>query len=429
MTTIQQLWQQIEEAGNVDAFIAQQLEQKDFLVTRRDTDHMKPRELENYKKALKQEAAEKRLLQQQVWQAYRQHNIVTLGDGIYWNDRADHDRFDIEDAAKRRIENALPAFKTPQALAEALQLSVQQLRWLAFNREVATTSHYQHFTIAKRSGGERAIWAPKPTLKCAQRWILRHIVEHLPIHSAAHGFVAGRSTFSNAAIHQDMPIIVKVDLKDFFPSIHWKRIKGVFRHAGYQEQIATLLALLCTESPRQIVQDGHKTVYVALADRCLPQGAPTSPALTNVLCMRLDQRLTGLIASLGGHYSRYADDLTFSLRDAGNISVLLGSLQRIVADEGFAVNPRKTRILRDGVQQHITGLVINAPHAPRVPRQLKRQLRAAVHNLQQGKGLRSGESIQRLKGYAAYLAMTDPALGQHYLSVLKAFSDTADINR
>src|SRR5262249_697930 len=182
---------------------------------------------------------------------------------------------------------------TPQQLAEALGLSVPQLRWLAYHRDAATSIHYYRFTIPKRGGGERPIWAPLPKLKAAQQWIRVNVVEKLLVHGAVHGFMPGRSTLTNAEVHKDPRVVLKLDIEDFFPTVTLPRVKGVFRKAGYREQVATLLALLCTEAPREVVEHEGKSFYVALGPRCLPQGAPTSPALTNTLCLRLDQRLAG----------------------------------------------------------------------------------------------------------------------------------------
>ena len=163
---------------------------------------------------------------------------------------------------------------------------------------------------------------------------------------------------------------------------------------------------------------------MALGPRCLPQGAPTSPALTNTLCLRLDRRLTGLAARLGWRYTRYADDLTFSLpealQDKPKLGVLLGSIGRIVVDEGFRVHPDKTHVARKGSRQKVTGLVVNGTGTPRVPRELKRQIRAAIHNAGHGKALQAGETVARLAGFAAYIYMTDPKLGAKLLQQLAA---------
>ncbi|MBY0229934.1 MAG: reverse transcriptase family protein, partial [Gemmataceae bacterium] len=296
-------------------------------------------------------------------------------------------------------------------------------RWLAYHRDAATKLHYRRFVIPKRGGGERAIWAPMPLLKAAQHWILRNVAERLPVHGAAHGFLAGRSILSNAAAHPDARIILKMDIKEFFPTVSLTRVKGIFRKAGYREQVATLMALICTEAPREVVERDGKTWYVSLGPRCLPQGAPTSPALTNTLCLRLDRRLAGLAAKLGWRYTRYADDLTFSLpdghKDEPKTGPLMGFVKRIVAAEGFAVHPDKTSVRRKGGRQQVTGLVVNGGGPPRVTRDLKRRLRAAAHNLARGKGLKEGETPARLEGFAAYVHMTDEKLGGKLLAAFR----------
>jgi len=430
MTTAQQtrldtVWQAIESAGSINAYVRQQLQQHGYLVERRPTDGMSKSELDKYKKELKQEAAEQRRLKQEAWQAYKSKHIVHLGEGIYWSDDSSEDQWDTPNANKRLLANQLPVITKVPQLCEALNLTVSELRRLCYQREASTYSHYTRFEIPKRSGGMRAIWAPLPTLKQAQHWILHEILERLVVHGAAHGFLSGRSIATNAAEHRNSQLLVKLDIENFFPSISWKRVKGVFRKAGYPEQIATLLALLCTEAPREIVQDNGKTYYVALAERCLPQGAPTSPALTNALCLRLDRRITGFADKAGWRYTRYADDLTFSFAadnsQEADISRLLGTVKRILGEEGFNVNVKKTHVIRQHQAQQVTGLIVNGTQAPRVSRNLKRQMRAALHNLQQGKGLKEGESLNRLKGYAAYIAMTERELGKTMLAQLAAF--------
>jgi hypothetical protein len=416
------LWRTIVQAGGIPAWVDAQLGARGLLVTRRDTSGMSERELETYKKELKAEAEERRKLRKEAWRAYKANHIVHLGDGIYWNDVAGPDKWDVEHAEERAAENELPPLDSPQQLAEALGLTVAQLRWLAYHRDAATSIHYRRFLIPKRGGGERAIWAPLPKLKAAQHWVLHNIAEKLPVHGAAHGFLPGRSTLSNASAHTGARVVVKMDIKDFFPTVTLPRVKGIFRKAGYREQVATLLALLCTEAPREVVELDGQTYYVSLGPRCLPQGAPTSPALTNTLCLRLDRRLSGLARRLGYSYTRYADDLTFSLpaghKGKPRLGALMGLVRRVVEAEGFRLHPDKTRVHRRGGRQQVTGLVVNGGGAPRVPRALRRQLRAAVHNLSQGKPLKEGETVERLAGYAAYVYMTDPKLGAKLLAGL-----------
>ena len=419
---IEKTWVAIEKAGGKDAYVREQLRKNGFLVERLETDGMSKRALTKYKQELKAEAEEKRKLSKKAWQAYKANHIVHLGDGIYWTDDTSEDRWDLENAQKRLLENQLPNITRVKQLAEVLELTISELRWLCYHREAATSSHYIRFEVPKRSGGQRAIWAPMPKLKKVQRWILREILDRLLVHGAAHGFLTGRSIATNAAQHTDSRLVVKMDIEDFFPSVSWKRVKGVFRKVGYNEQISTLLAMLCTESPREMVEHNGQTHYVALAERCLPQGAPTSPALTNVLCLKLDRRLSGIASNFNWRYTRYADDLTFSYatnnKKEPGVTHLLGSVKRVLGEEGFKVNTKKTGVIRQGAVQEVTGLVVNGEGAPRVNRQTKRQMRAAIHNVKQGKALPEGETLERLRGYAAYIAMTDRALGMSMLNDL-----------
>lgn len=453
----QQLWQDIEQAGGRYQYVQQQLVQQGFMVDRQPVDNMSPKERERYKKRLKKEAAEQKKLKKAAWEAYKAHHIVYLGRHVYWSDDTSADKWDVKDANNRLLENKLPLITKPNELAAALNLSMPQLKGLCYQADVTTNIPYTHFTINKRNGSARHIWAPIPRLKFVQRWILDKILNNLTTHGAAHGFVRDKSIVTNAAVHSDSKILIKLDIKEFFPSVNWRRVKGVFRYAGYHEQIATLLALLCTESPRQIVEQNGATYYVALADRALPQGAPTSPALTNIICLNLDRRLTGLADKLGLRYSRYADDLTFSLpvNDAAQehkatkkskvvnkientsteqantehnhlIGQLLGSVHKILREEGFTLNNDKTRVIRTGNQQSVTGMVVNGDGAPRVPRQIKRRLRAAIHNLEKGGALRADETFDTLAGFAAWIASAEPELGHQYLDNIDSIRQRRD---
>jgi retron-type reverse transcriptase len=421
------LWRVIIQAGGMKAYIDGQLRERGFLVTRRDADAMSDRERDAYKLALKKEAEERRKLKRGVWGAYKANHIVHLGEGVFWNDELKEDKWDTPNSEERAAENELPAIDKPEQLAELLGITLPQLKGMAYHRDAATSLHYVRFTIPKRDGTERPIWAPKKRLKAAQRWILQNIVERLPVHGAAQGFLAGRSILSNAQVHENPKVLLKMDIKEFFPTVTWKRVRGVFRRAGYRDGISTLLALLCTEAPREIVELDGKTYYVSLGPRCLPQGAPTSPAITNALSLRLDRRLAGLAKKYGWRYTRYADDLTFSLpqdhKGAPKLGAMLGCARRIVEAEGFEVKSEKTRIHRTGGRQSVTGLVVNGDTPPRTPRKLRRQLRSAIHKLKTNKPLQEGESLARLHGYAAYIYMTNPELGRKMLADLGGFDD------
>lgn len=373
-----------------------------------------------YKSRRVEERRVRRELYKKAWHAYKRAHIVHLGPGVFWHDTADVDRFDADDPERKRQENALPALADVDALAKALETTVPRLRWLAYHREVDSGTHYHRWLVPKRDGSPRLISAPKPDLKRIQRWISREITEHLPVHGAAHGFLTGRSITTNAIVHATARIVVKLDIKGFYPTVTMRRVKGLLRRAGLGEQVATLLALLCTESPREEVVTHGRTYYVATGPRSLPQGAPTSPSITNALCLRLDCRLSGLARKLGCRYTRYADDLTFSWHggDPSDLGALLRTVRQIVQSEGFEIHTKKTRVMRKGARQKVTGLVVNTAPAGvpsvRVPREAVRRLRAAIKNRELGRA-GQGESLEQLKGLAAFVMMTDEAKGRAFM--------------
>jgi len=428
-------WPEINEAGGIDPWIVAELQARGLWEEGVDTTTLSDRDRKKYKARREEERRVRKQLRRHAWAEYRRHNLVHIGEGVFYHDTADVDRFDIADPEARRQDNALPVLPNVTALAGALELSVSRLRWLVFHREVDSGTHYHRWHVPKRDGGLRLISAPKPQLKAAQRWIARNITEHLPVHGAAHGFVPGRSTVTNAAVHTGARVVIKLDLKDFYPTITQPRVKGLLRKAGYGEQVATVLSMLCTEAPREVIELRGQPRHVAIGPRSLPQGAPTSPSITNALCLRLDRRMQGLGRTMGFRYSRYADDLTFSWHDDAEAPVgkLLFRVRSIITSEGFTVHPSKTRIMRSGRRQKVTGLVVNttgtegsdapAP-GPRVPRALRRKLRAALHNRARGKG--GPESLDHLHGFAAYVHMTDPAHGRPLLQQVQALREAAD---
>ncbi|MCA9673015.1 MAG: RNA-directed DNA polymerase [Myxococcales bacterium] len=415
-------WDVIAEDGGIRGWIDAELRRRDLVDDGVDTQSMSDKQRKRYKARREQERRVRRELRKQAWACYREAHLVHLGASVFYHDTPDVDRYDIAEPEERLRENDLPLLKDARALADALHLSVPRLRWLTFHREVDSGSHYVRWTIPKRSGGTRLISSPKRDLKDAQRFIARKISEHLPVHSAAHGFLGGRSTVTNARAHAGAEVVIKLDIKDFYPTVTMPRVKGMFRKAGYGEQVATVLALLCTDAPREAMLLRGQTRYVATGPRSLPQGAPTSPSITNAICLRMDSRLSGLARKLGFRYTRYADDLTFSWHDGKKpapVGMLLGGVRKIVSSEGFVVHPNKTRVMRKGRAQRVTGLVVNAAGegaAPaRVPRKLVRRLRAAIHNRERGKA-REGETLAQLAGWAAYLNMTDPERAQPMLA-------------
>ncbi len=292
---------------------------------------------------------------------------------------------------------------TPADVAQALALPIPKLRWLCFHNEAAGRTHYITFQIPKRSGGLRTLSAPHETLAAAQEWVLRNLLDKLPAEAPAHGFIAGRSTVSNALPHLNRALVVNLDLSDFFPTIVFPRVRGFFQSLGYSPAVSTVLALLCTEAPRRKVEYQGQAYQVACGPRALPQGACTSPAISNQIAKKLDRRLAGMSKKHGWTYTRYADDLTFSAGDQDglppeiNTPMLLARVRHVVQDEGFALNPDKGRLQRRAGRQSVTGIVVN--DKPGVPRDEVRQLRAILHQAQ-----KTGLAAQNREGRAGYEA-------------------------
>ncbi len=326
----------------------------------------------------------------------------------------------------RPLQPGLPVLKDALALANAMGITLAELRFLGWNRVMSRISHYQRFVIPKKRGGERVISTPMPRLKRAQYWVLDNILARVALHPAAHGFVPGRSILTTALPHVGRPVVVNLDLKDFFPSIALPRVHGVFAQLGYCDNVARILALLCTELPAQQVQIDGQTLFVAAGQRALPQGAPTSPALTNVLCRRMDARLHGSALKLGFDYTRYADDLTFSAKDAEaakSVGKLLWRVKQIIASEGFTVHPEKQEVMRPHQQQRVTGIVVN--ERPNLDRKTLHRFRAVVQQVERHgpAGLHWGGNprvVDALIGYARYWAMVDAKRALPWLQRLQA---------
>ncbi len=336
----------------------------------------------------------------------RQTTLPYLGEGFSAGLR--YEGGDPEKLADLR----LPLLTTAAELAKAIGITTQELGWLTYHRGAATVDHYSRFTIPKRSGGLRVISSPKRRLRVGQSWILTNLLNKIAVHDAAMAFRARRSILDNARQHTGKAVVVRLDLKDFFPSIRMRRVRGLFASFGYNEGIATLLALLTTESPRVAATlDGEKR-FIALGARSLPQGACTSPALTNILCRRLDARLTGLAAAFGFAYTRYADDLVFSHAE-GNAPVgpLLGLARSVIAAEGHVINEEKTRVMRPQHRQAVTGVVVN--ETPSVSRQDTRRFRAFLHHCETEGFAAVSERLGKnamlyAAGYLSFLHMVNP---------------------
>lgn len=326
----------------------------------------------------------------------------------------------------------LPPLRTEAALADWLNLTPARLRWLADlsgrNRRhpPGPLRTYRHRWVTKPNGRARLLEIPVYPLKLAQRRVLAELLNHVPPHPAAHGFRPGRSAVTNAASHCGRAVVLKFDLADFFPSVAAARVVRIFRTVGYAEPVARLLAGLCTTRtpadvwagrPHPAADGSDHAARLRLVGRHLPQGAPTSPALANLAAHRLDRRLGGLAAALGATYTRYADDLTFSggadlARHSARLARLVAG---VVAEEGFALNAAKTRVLRRGGRQVVTGVVVNV--RPNLPRAAVDVLKATLTNcVRRGPAGQNRAGVAdfraQLAGRVAHAAAVNPARGR-----------------
>lgn len=279
-----------------------------------------------------------------------------------------------------------------------LDLPPTQLEWLADEHRYLThyadsaLGHYHRRWLPKHSGGHRLVEAPKSDLKLVQQKILGAILEHIPVHSAAHGFVKGRSPLTHAQLHVGKRVLLRLDLENFFGTVTFARVRHVFATAGYATSVSRRLAALCTTSvpwpemhrlPRpthpEEVPEAARLRRQAFT-RHLPQGAPTSPTLANCVAFHLDTRLAAAANAAGATYSRYADDLAFSWdRDPGRgVERFVTLVSAIAADEGFTVQHRKTRVMRPNQRQELAGIVVNQRPNPR--RQDLERLEAILTN-------------------------------------------------
>ena len=369
------------------------------------------------KRRKREEAAVRRELRQREIAQRRATDILFLGRGV---SRHLGNRNSNVAELKRR---ALPVLSSPADVAEALQLSIGELRWLAFHNICATRIHYVQFEVTKRSGGSRQLAAPHRKLARCQHWIEHEILNKLSVHEAANGFVKERSIVTNAQPHVAADVIVNLDLRDFFPSITFPRVQGLFRKLGYSPAAATVLALLCTECPRQAAEFAGVKYHVAVGERSLPQGACTSPALSNLIAYKLDCRLAGLAKKRAWNYTRYADDLSFSTL-AGDASpqAMISQVRRIVEDEHFSLNEKKSRVLRPSSRQMVTGVVVN--ERTNAPRKLVRRIRAILHQAKtDGLAAQNRESHANfpawLEGQIGYISMLNPLQGRRLLEDLR----------
>lgn len=260
------------------------------------------------------------------------------------------------------------------------------------------SGHYQEFWMRKRSGGYRMISAPDKDLQAIQSTIYSRILSSVTIvHPAAVGFRCGRSVVDNAAPHLGKRYVLKMDIHDFFGSIRSPRVRQTFKKIGYPENVSKVLGALCC------------------LHRHLPQGAPTSPALSNIVGYEMDRKLAALAAEYGVTYTRYADDLTFS-GDVFPKEQIIPQVKRIIRDEKFEPNHKKTHFMNQSSRKIITGVSVASGVKLTIPKSKKREIRKNVYFIltkglaehQRRIGSHDPAYLKRLIGMLCYWRAIEP---------------------
>lgn len=264
--------------------------------------------------------------------------------------------------------------------ANQSRLSVGKIRYLS----ATAKSHYKVYPIPKVSGKSRLISQPSRELKAVQAWILRNILDKLSSSPCSKGFEVGASILENARPHIGSNYLLTIDLEDFFPSVTASKVYGVFSSVGYNKDLAILLTNLCTYGGG------------------LPQGAPTSPKLANLVCAKLDARIQGYAGPRGIVYTRYADDMTFSAHTASKIRKVKHFIGTIIDDEGFKINHKKTVLCGTKRQKKVTGLIISESFVG-IGRVKYREIRAKLHHLFTGKS----SDFSHVNGLLSYIYSVD----------------------
>lgn len=254
------------------------------------------------------------------------------------------------------ISRNLPVIFSLDHLSALVGIEIRYLTSMVMQ----TGSFYRRFSIPKRSGGIREIDAPYQSLLFCQRWINNNISARIQLHNDVHGFVQNRSVVTNALPHLGCRWLLKIDMENFFPSINIRRIVSIFKNCGYARDVSFYMARLCT------------------LNDVLPQGSAASPALSNLVFKKTDNRLSRIAECWDLKYTRYADDLTFSGKYIPSkfINIVYG----ILKSDGFTPNEEKTRLVGPKGKKIVTGVSVSGKEL-KLPKSTKRQLRQEVFYL------------------------------------------------
>ena len=297
--------------------------------------------------------------------------------------------------AQKLCDNNVPVVFDFRHLSLLLGLDPAEVAFYLFAQE---NLYYSEIKIPKKSGGFRIIDIPSERLKGIQRWILRNVLDNIAVHECCYGFQKGKSIYDNAKLHIGKECVLNMDLKDFFPSIKQKDVFEIFYNKGYTKKVSYYFAKLLTRNG------------------ALPQGSPASPAISNIVANHLDKRLSALAEKYGSQYSRYADDITFSGKS--NIKNMIPIVTKIIKEEKFNVNDKKTRYAYYYQRQEVTGLIVNKKVS--IPKDYLRELEKEIYfckkygvasHLTKTNNHKSFYK-EHLYGKAYFVNMVDKQLGQ-----------------
>ncbi len=253
----------------------------------------------------------------------------------------------------------LPVMSDMEEFSYKINLTPRTL----YHLSTKSSKFYKTIYTNKANGKIRTLHSPSKNMKAVQAWILRNILDKIPVHENATGFIQGKSILINAESHKENKFYLCMDITDFFTNISKKKVYSLFNSLGYSDQVSMILTSLCTYNNE------------------LPQGGVTSPALSNLVNVRLDKRISNYVGKRNIVYTRYADDITLSSNNPDELFKAKKMIEKILNDEGYHLNTKKTRLLRLGSSRKVTGLVISDDNNVGVGRRVKRLLRAKIHKL------------------------------------------------
>lgn len=308
----------------------------------------------------------------------------------------------IKEYRKRLTDNNLPVIYNLRHLRKIFQIKKSEQASFFGNEKI---KNYRSFYIPKKTKGYRKIEAPTEHLLQIQRWINKNVLAKINVSDSAKGFKKNSSIIENAKPHVNKQLVINLDLKDFFHSIKYGQVFRLFIYLGYTREVSHLLTKLCTNS-----------------DNVLPQGAPTSPALSNIIMLKLDKRLSTLANKFNAEYTRYADDITFS--GNRNISKMIPIIFKIVEDEDLNINYDKFRLQYSNQTQIVTGLVVNKKIT--IPKRLKKELDNAIYFCRKFgvdehmRNINCTKTFykEHLYGIAYFIKMINNESGEKYLTEL-----------